>query len=291
MDLARIRDTIGRRWPIVVALALLCGALTGVLAERRPPLYRSGTQLLVTFAAEKSAAPQPRPAPAEADLLMQRRVKTYATMMNTPRLTRPVIDSLGLPYTTDDLAGRIVASSVVDTLAIDVTVTDRSAGTAAAIAAALAAELQRIAQRDLAPAGLGLKAHVEVVRAAVPPPRPQPVRWPWSAVGGALGGLAIGVGVALALGYRGVGTPVGADVRALWAAAARRRRGGAGSPGPGPAASDATGAGPADREAAAADSDAPDAAVAGPAAEDPAGEAGQRAGRVSSAAVKERQAS
>lgn len=156
---------------------------------------------------------------------MQRRVKTYATMMNTPRLTRPVIDSLGLPYTTDDLAGRVVASSTVNSLAIDVTVTDRSAGTAAAIAAALAAELQRIAERDLPPAGLGLKAHVAVVRAAAPPPRSEPVRWQSYALGGALGGLALGVGIALVLGYRRAGTPVSADVRALWTTTVRRPAG------------------------------------------------------------------
>ncbi|KAB1901558.1 lipopolysaccharide biosynthesis protein [Micromonospora tulbaghiae] len=277
MDLAHFRDTIGRRWPIVLALTLLCGALTGVVAERRPPVYRAETQMVVTFTAEKSATPQPRPPADEAGRLMQRRVKTYATMMNTPRLTRPVIDSLGLPYTTDDLAGRVVASSTVDSLAVDVAVTDRSAGTAAAIAAALAAELQRIAERDLPPAGLGLKAQVAVVRAAAPPPRPEPVRWQWYAAGGALGGLAVGVGIALVLGYRRAGTPVSADVRTLWATTVRRR--------------------PAEAVVEPADSEAPrtsvpDAATSGPdAAEDSAGVPGQSDGRVSSAAVKERQAS
>ncbi|MEH0821732.1 MULTISPECIES: YveK family protein [unclassified Micromonospora] len=305
MDLAHFRDTIGRRWPIVLALTLLCGALTGVLAERRPPVYRAETQMVVTFAAEKSAAPQPRPPADEAGRLMQRRVKTYATMMNTPRLTRPVIDSLGLPYTTDDLAGRVVASSTVDSLAIDVAVTDRSAGTAAAIAAALAAELQRIAERDLPPAGLGLKAHVAVVRAAAPPPRPEPVRWQWYAAGGALGGLAVGAGIALVLGYRRAGTPVSADVRTLWAAVARRRP-------PAPAVPDAVAADGVASDTATSDAVAPDtatsdtaasdaAASSGPAAsgaaasggvaDDSAGVPGQSDGRVADASVKERQAS
>ncbi|MFI7071912.1 YveK family protein [Micromonospora sediminicola] len=222
MDLARYRDVIGRRWTIVVALALLGGVVTGVPAARRDPVYRAETQLLVTFVAEGAAPPQPRPSAPEAGRLMQRRVKTYATMMNTPRLTRPVIDSLRLPYTTDDLATRVVASSTVDALAIDVAVTDRSGATAAAIADALAAELQRIARRDLPPAGLGLKAQVAVVRPAVAPRRPEPVWWPLHALGGAFGGLAIGLGVALVLGYRRAGTPVGADLRTVWAAVRRR---------------------------------------------------------------------
>ncbi|MFI7211919.1 lipopolysaccharide biosynthesis protein [Micromonospora maritima] len=222
MDLARYRDVIGRRWTIVVALALLGGVVTGVPAAGRDPVYRAETQLLVTFAAEGAAPPQPRPSGPEAGRLMQRRVKTYATMMNTPRLTRPVIDALRLPYTTDDLATRVVASSTVDTLAIDVAVTDRSATLAAAIADALAAELQRIARRDLPPAGLGLKAQVAVVRPAVAPQRPEPVWWPLHALGGVLGGLAIGLGVALVLGYRRACTPVGTDLRTVWAAVRRR---------------------------------------------------------------------
>ncbi|MET8064325.1 lipopolysaccharide biosynthesis protein, partial [Micromonospora sp. NPDC005313] len=66
--------------------------------------------------------------------------------------------------------------------------------------------------------------------AATPPGRPEPVRWQWYAAGGALGGLAAGVGVALVLGYRRAGTPVGADVRTLGATAVRRRPAGAAAP-------------------------------------------------------------
>ncbi|WBB72500.1 lipopolysaccharide biosynthesis protein [Micromonospora sp. WMMD1128] len=256
MDLARV---LRRSWPIVVALALLGGVGAGVLAGRREPVYRAQTRLLVTFAADGSAAPQPPPSEEVADQLMQRRVKTYATMMNTPRLTRPVIDALRLPYPPDDLTDRVVAWSTVDTLTVEVAVTDRRADTAAAIANALAAELQRIARRDLPPAGLGLKAHVAVVTPAVAPRRPERVWWPPYAAGGALGGLAIGLALALARANGRAGTPIGADARAVWTAAraAVRRR----PVGP-----------------------APD---GGPAPDDPA----QDDGRVSRPAVKERQAS
>ncbi|GAA3744557.1 lipopolysaccharide biosynthesis protein [Micromonospora maritima] len=312
MDLARYRDVIGRRWTIVVALALLGGVVTGVPAARRDPVYRAETQLLVTFAAEEAAPPQPRPSGPEAGRLMQRRVKTYATMMNTPRLTRPVIDSLRLPYTTDDLAARVVASSTVDTLAIDVAVTDRSATTAAAIADALAVELQRIARRDLPPAGLGLKAQVAVVRPAVAPQRPEPVWWPLHALGGVLGGLAIGLGVALVLGYRRAGTPVGTDLRTVWAAV--RRRPAAPGPADGPTStgrstvdgpaldgpepdSDADDSAPAvDRSAAGGDRSDPVRPTSGGAAgatsptPTPAPEPGQDDERVSNPAVKARQA-
>ncbi|MEU4754780.1 hypothetical protein AB0F93_27795, partial [Micromonospora tulbaghiae] len=131
-------------------------------------------------------------------------------------------------------------------------------------------------------------------RAAAPPPRPEPVRWQWYAAGGALGGLAVGVGIALVLGYRRAGTPVSADVRTLWATVARRRP-------PAPAASDVVASDTAASEAVAPDTAAPDTATSdtatsdtatsGAVADDSAGVPGQSDGRVADASVKERQAS
>ncbi|WFE38720.1 lipopolysaccharide biosynthesis protein [Micromonospora sp. WMMD998] len=286
MDLARV---LRRSWPIVVALALLGGVGAGVLAERREPVYRAQTRLLVTFAADGSAAPQPPPSEEVADQLMQRRVKTYATMMNTPRLTRPVIDSLRLPYPPDDLTDRVVAWSTVDTLTIDVAVTDRRADTAAAIANALAAELRRIARRDLPPAGLGLKAHVAVATPAVPPRRPERVWWPPYAAAGALGGLAIGLALARARENGRAGTPIGADARAVWTAAraAVRRRPVGPEPADGPAPDGPAPDGPAP-DGPAPDGPAPD----GPAPDGPEqDDAAQDDGPASRSAVKERQVS
>ncbi|MEE3919917.1 lipopolysaccharide biosynthesis protein [Micromonospora sp. BRA006-A] len=77
----------------MLALTLLCGAFTGVLAERRPPVYRAETQMLVTFAAEKSAEPAPpagrRGGPADAAAGEDVRHHDEHA-----RLTRPVIGSL-----------------------------------------------------------------------------------------------------------------------------------------------------------------------------------------------------
>ncbi|MEU4482419.1 lipopolysaccharide biosynthesis protein [Micromonospora sp. NPDC023966] len=204
-------------------LALLGGVGAGFLAARQEPTYRAEVQMLVTFAKEQPGAQdQPEVPGPDAGKLMQRRVKTYASMMNTPRLTRPVINSLQLPYTPAQLADRIVASSTVNTLAIDVAVADRDGGIAAAIANGLAAELQRIAGRDAAPAGLGLKAQVAVLHAASAPARPERVSWPLHATSGALGGLAIGLGIAVLRGHSQAGTPISADVKTVWAALRKR---------------------------------------------------------------------
>ncbi|MEU6202939.1 lipopolysaccharide biosynthesis protein [Micromonospora musae] len=218
MYLAR---NFGAHWITIVLLALLGGVGTGLLAARQPPGYRSEVQLLVTFVAE-GAQEGPSSPPPDAGKLMQRRVKSYASMMNTSRLTVPVIESLRLPDTPAQLADDIVASSSLDSLAVDVAVTYRDAETAAQIADALAVELQRIADRDLPPAGLTTKAQATVIKAPAVPERPEPVSWPLHAAAGALGGLGIGVGVALARAYRRAGTPIGADVRTVREATRQR---------------------------------------------------------------------
>lgn len=214
----------GAHWMIVVLLGLLGGVGTGAMAVSQPPSYRAQVQLLVTFVPDQSSTGERPASAATAGKLMQRRVKTYASMMNTPRLTRPVIDSLNLPDTPARLGDNIVASSTLNTLAIDVAVEYGDATGAAAIANALAGELQRIADRDAAPAGLGSKAQVAVVSAAAAPERPEPVPWPLHAIGGTLGGFGIGLGIALSRAYRREGTPVSADVQAAWAAARMRLR-------------------------------------------------------------------
>ncbi|TDC36593.1 lipopolysaccharide biosynthesis protein [Micromonospora sp. 15K316] len=220
MYLAR---NFGAHWITIVLLALLGGVGTGVLAARQPPSYRSEVQLLVTFVAEGAQEPPSAP-PPDAGKHMQRRVKSYASMMNTSRLTVPVIESLGLPDTPAQLADDIVASSPLDSLAVDVAVTYPDAETAAEIANALAVELQRIADRDLPPAGLTTKAKASVIKAAAVPDGAEPVAWPLHAAAGALGGFGIGLGVALARSFRREGTPIGADLRTVREAVRSRWR-------------------------------------------------------------------
>ncbi|NGM12064.1 lipopolysaccharide biosynthesis protein [Verrucosispora sioxanthis] len=210
----------GAHWATMALLALLGGIGAGALAASQPASYRSEVQLLVSFVPEPPDIRETA-APALAEQLMQRRVKTYASMMNSARLTQPVIDSLGLPDTPAQLADRIVASSTVNTLAIDVAVTYGDPAGAAAIVNALAAELQRIAERDAAPAGLVSRARVSVLKVGVVPKEPEAVPWPWHAALGALGGFAIGIGIAVCHAHRRLGTPVSADLKAAWAATVR----------------------------------------------------------------------
>lgn len=132
--------------------------------------------------------------------MMQRLVKTYTSAVAEPRVTGPVIATLGLDTTPEELRDRITASSPVDSHEIRVTVTDASAARAAAIANALAAELGKVAAGHKPSGALPATAGISVVSAPSLPEEPDPVRWPLHALAGALAGLGLGLGLAVLRG-------------------------------------------------------------------------------------------
>jgi capsular polysaccharide biosynthesis protein len=201
---------IRTRWLVVVVLGIAGGVGSGVVAAREPAVYLAQTRLNVSF------DPGPEQAPPGTRLLMQRRLRIYAGMVHTPRLIEPVISALGLPYTPDQLGRQIRALSPLDSLTIDVTVTDRVAVRAADIANALAAELAALADREEPSAQLPVRTSVAVARQASPPDEPVPARGPVRAAVGALAGLVLGLGVAVLFVHARDGLPPTADLRAVW---------------------------------------------------------------------------
>jgi capsular polysaccharide biosynthesis protein len=207
MSTALYVRTIRGNWPLIVALVICGGVGLGLLAHGRDPVYASEARLLVAF------TPQPeQPSPLQSRL-MQRRVKMYSGLLATPRLTRPVIEAQGLDTTPERLGERVEASSPLNSNEINITVTGASPTRAAAIATALAAELDKVAKREKPTADLPVSTSVTVVRAATTPDEPRPVRWPLHALAGALAGFAIGLGLAVLRGRSsdkaGSGVPVG----------------------------------------------------------------------------------
>lgn len=187
-------------WWLVAALAIIGGVGLGFVAHVQDPSYQSDLRMLVSF-----EPPPDRPTPLTSRL-MQRRVKTYTGLLASPRLTKPVVDALGLRTTPDELGDRVAASSPLNSHEIHITVTDASASRAAAIATALAAELGKVAEREKPTADLPVRTRVSVVRPAAVPDEPRPVRWPLHALAGVLAGFAIGLGLAVLRGRSGDGS-------------------------------------------------------------------------------------
>lgn len=166
---------------------LLVGGLASILTK---PTYTSGTQLFVAI--QNSGSVQEL---QQGNTFSQARVQSYVKTVNTPVVLQPAIDSLGLPFTAAELSAKVQASTDVNTVLINISVTDHSAVQAAAIAQAVAASLvEAIDTLEKPRTGGSSPVSLSIITPATAPTLPSaPVTRVYLLLG-LLGGLAVGVG-------------------------------------------------------------------------------------------------
>jgi succinoglycan biosynthesis transport protein ExoP len=128
----------------------------------------------------------------------QNRVKSYADLVTSPSVLLPVIQKLGLATTPNALAQRISAESPLDTVLIDVTVTDPSPVLASKIANATADSLaNQVGLIEKTPDSQSSPVRVTTTQTAPVPTEPATPNVRRDLPLGLLLGLALGLGVAL----------------------------------------------------------------------------------------------
>lgn len=193
VDLHDYYRVVRKRWRTIAACTLLLVALAALFTLTSPKTYQARTQLFVSTSGGSDSTQL-----LQGNTFTQQRVKSYADLINTPTVLSPVIKQLRLDTTPDALGAQITSDVPLDTVLIDVLVTDRDPEQAAKIADAVGkqfsstvGELERVS--DSAPSPV----KVSVVRpAAVPggPISPNPTR----NIGlGVVLGLLVGLGAAL----------------------------------------------------------------------------------------------
>jgi capsular exopolysaccharide synthesis family protein len=193
VDLHDYYRVVRKRWRAIAAVTLLMVALAALLTLWSPKTYQARTQLFVSTAGGQDSTQL-----LQGNTFTQQRVKSYSDLITTPKVLDPVIKDLGLPVNADELGARITANVPLDTVLIDVLVSDRDPEQAARIASAVGRQfstsipdLERVSDDSASP------VKVSVVRPpSVPegPISPNPVR----NIGlGVVLGLLVGLGVAL----------------------------------------------------------------------------------------------
>jgi polysaccharide biosynthesis transport protein len=182
-----------KRWVSILLITALsvAGAVAGSLLAT--PTYQAKSQVFVSVSTGGSTS----------DLLQgsnftQNRVKSYTDMVRSPRVLIPVIKQLGLRTTPDQLARSVTADSPLDTVLINVIVTDRSPRLASDIANVTAESLgtqvtalERPSDRQPSP------VRISSLQTATVPTTPSTPNIKLNLALGLLMGLALGIGLAV----------------------------------------------------------------------------------------------
>jgi len=183
-----------KKHKVLIGVAVVAGLLLAVLLSvLTTPRYQAVSQVFVSTRESESVNDL-----VAGTTFTSQRVKSYTALVTSPRVLEPVIEDLGLTDTPEELAERVTAESPEETVLISITVTDEAPSTAARTADAIAASLASVVADLEQPSGAaGSPVEISAVRNAVPPESPVTPRPMLNIALGLLGGLIVGVGLAV----------------------------------------------------------------------------------------------
>lgn len=147
MDLARYFSVLLKGWKVIGAAALVGAILFGAYSMLATPQYRATTTLFFYLSGADSTT-----ALLQGSTYAQNQVRSFALLAEQPVVLDPVIKELNLPETSIQLSKQVTTTVPLDTVVMDVSVTDTSPTQAAAIANAIGKQMSA-AITNLSPAG------------------------------------------------------------------------------------------------------------------------------------------
>lgn len=132
MDLKEALQAFRSGWWLISIAVLACVGGAAALTWTATPLYSSTTKLFVSTSASNDTS-----SAYTGNLFSQQRVTSYAELLTGVQLAAQVVEELGLDMSPEELAGKVTATAVPDTVILTVTVTDTSAQRAHDVAASL----------------------------------------------------------------------------------------------------------------------------------------------------------
>lgn len=193
MELRDYLEIVRRRWlsATVVALLILASVLAGTLLMT--PEYTATTRLF--FAVEGTGSVTEL---AQGSTFAEKQMTSYAQVATSPLVLDPVIESLGLGTTAEQLTPSVTPIVPADTVILEISVTRPDPAQATAIANAVATELARVAG-ELTPSRENGSQAVKatILARAIQPLLPSSPNIPRNLAVGLVLGIIGGLGVAL----------------------------------------------------------------------------------------------
>jgi capsular exopolysaccharide synthesis family protein len=181
-----------RRWRLIVGCTVVAILLAAALTFRTTPLYSSTAQLFIsTPGSDTSQAYQ-------GGLFSQQRVTSYADLVSSRQVAEQVLDEVDADLSPTDLAEKVSATAVPETVILEISVSDADPERAQDLAQAYAQEMTRFItdlERPESGEAAPIKATIsEDASLPTTPYTPQPVRNLGLA---AVLGLLLGIGIAV----------------------------------------------------------------------------------------------
>ncbi|WP_309064547.1 polysaccharide biosynthesis tyrosine autokinase [Microbacterium sp.] len=196
MELRDYVRILHKNWIMLVVLLVLGLACGAGYAFMQAPKYVASTQLYVSVRTEGAATGDL----VQGTTFARQMVTSYVDVVDTAVVLEPVIEELGLDTNVAALASRVEASAPLNTVLIDISVTDGDAEKAAEITNAIAKSFSDVVQGTLeqpASADAASPVQITVTEPAVPPASPASPNVRMLIILGGLLGLAVGVGLAM----------------------------------------------------------------------------------------------
>lgn len=195
MTLQEYADALRKQWLVIVLLVALGAASGWGVSQFLPERFRSQTSVMVVPARGETSIEL-----VQGSSYVQNLVGTYALLAKSPVVLQPVIDRLGLEETSARLAARTDVQAPLNTVVIEIGVTDGTGASAQRTADAIAAQFA-VAVAETSPEGANGQpaVRVEVIAPARTPIGPIEPTTRLNTVLAAGAGLLLGVLLALAI--------------------------------------------------------------------------------------------
>lgn len=195
MTLREYAAAVRKYWLVIIVLGALGAASGWGISQFLPDRYRAETTVMIIPARGDSTSEL-----VQGSNYVQSLVQTYTVLARSPAVLQPVIDDLGLQGTVGQLAARTDVEAPLNTVVLEIGVTDGSGSSAQRVADAVATEFA-VAVADTSPQGADgdPAVRVSVIAPASNPSSPVTPNTRLNTMLGGAAGLVIGVLAAIAL--------------------------------------------------------------------------------------------
>jgi len=193
MDLRAHLRAARRSWWLIVVAVVLGGGLAAGASALATPRWVSEARLYVVVRADGDATTGDV---VQGGTAAQQKVLSYADFARSDRVLEPVVERLGLPGSSRELAASVSVTSPDDTALLVVEAAAEAPELATEIAAAVTSELTRVVD-EIENVGAADLVRLETVQSATVPSRPESPRPAVDAALGLLLGAVAGVGGAV----------------------------------------------------------------------------------------------